>query len=81
MTFTMCGVIVGSCILVVTQHACHAFGSGSEFLMRTHSMHAKACVHVVNMLSQHINKVEWPPCRKTSKKCCNSRKKPSQRNP
>ena len=38
---------------------------GSECLMR--SMHAKACVHVVNMLSQHINKVKWPSCRKTSK--------------
>ena len=30
---------------------------GSECLIRTHSMHAKACVHVVNMLSQHMNKV------------------------
>ena len=27
MTFTTCGVIVGSHILVVTQHACHAVGS------------------------------------------------------
>ena len=27
MTFTTCGVIVGSRILVVTQRACHAVGS------------------------------------------------------
>ena len=41
---------------------------GSECLMHTRSIHAKACMHVINMLSQHINKVKWPPCRKTSKK-------------
>ena len=77
MAFTMCGAIVGSRILVVTQHVCHAVGSCSECLMRTCSMHAIACVHVcvcvcvcvcvVNVLSQHINKVERPPCCKSSK--------------
>ena len=59
MTFTMCGVIVGSLILVVTHRACHQLGNCSECLMRTRSRMQKR-VHV-NMLSQHINSVEWPP--------------------
>ena len=43
MTFTTCGVIVGSRILVVTHRACHAVGNCSECLMCMRSMHAKAC--------------------------------------
>ena len=43
MTFTTCGVIVGSRILVVMHRACHAVGKCSECLMRMRSMHAKAC--------------------------------------
>ena len=45
MTFTTCGVIVGSCILVVTHCACHAVGSCGECLMRTRSIHTKASAY------------------------------------
>ena len=57
MTFTTCGVIVGSRILVVTQRTCHAVGSCVNCQNTTHCEYHWPCSNPYNNCTRHYTTV------------------------
>ena len=57
MTFTTCGVIVGSRILVVTQRACHAVGSCVNCENTTRCEYHWPCSNPYNNRTRHYTTV------------------------